>query len=83
MTKVKNYVKVTTRNVTRLYNRANGNLYFRDTDAVKYRGDKTFQVVEGFTNDELKYALKTGQVEMVWIEGPCLGTAVEVEVSNV
>ena len=79
MTKVTNYTKVTTRNVTRLYNKENGNLYFRDTDAVKYRGDKTFQVVEGFMNDELKYALKIGQVEMIWIEGPCLGTNVEVE----
>ena len=76
---VTNYVKVDTRNVTRLYNKENGNLYFRDTDAVKYRGDRSFQVVEGFMIDELKYALKLGQVEMVWIEGPCLGTDVEVE----
>lgn len=76
---VTNYVKVDTRNVTRLYKKANGNLYFRDTDAVKYRGDRSFQVVEGFMLEELKYALKLGQVEMVWIEGPCLGTDVKVE----
>ena len=76
---VTDYVKVNTRNVTRLYKKVNGNLYFRDTDAVKYRGDKRFQVVQDFMIDELKYALKLGQVEMVWIEGPCLGTDVEVE----
>ena len=76
---VTTYTKVSTRNVTRLYKKANGNLYFRDTDAVKYRGDKRFQVVQDFMIDELKYALKLGQVEMVWIEGPCLGTDVEVE----
>lgn len=76
---VTNYVKVDTRNVTRLYKKANGNLYFRDTDGVKYRNDRHYQVVEDFMIDELKYALKLGQVEMVWIEGPCLGTNVEVE----
>ena len=76
---VNTYTKVNTRNVTRLYKKANGNLYFRDTDAAKYRGDRRFQVVEDFMLDELKYALKLGQVEMVWIEGPSLGTDVEVE----
>ena len=76
---VTTYVKVNTRNVTRLAKKENGNLYFRDRDAVKYRGDKSFQVVDGFMLDELKYALKLGQVEMVWIEGPCLGTDVEVD----
>lgn len=76
---VTTYTKVNTRNVTRLYNKENGNLYFRDTDAVRYRGDKRFQVVNDFMLDELKYALKLGQVEMVWIEGPCLGVDVVVE----
>ena len=72
------YTEVTTRNVTRLYKRPDGNLYFRDRDAVKYRGDKSFQVVDGFMLDELKYALKLGQVDMIWIAGPSLGTNVEV-----
>jgi hypothetical protein len=72
------YAKVTTRNVTALAKRTNGNLYFRDCDAVKYRGDKSFQVVDGFMLDELKYALKLGQVDMIWIAGPSLGTNVEV-----
>jgi hypothetical protein len=72
------YTKVTTRNVTALAKRTNGNLYFRDRDAVKYRGDKSFQVVDGFMLDELKYALKLGQVDMIWIAGPSLGTNVEV-----
>ena len=72
------YTNVTTRNVTRLAKRTDGNLYFRDSDAVKYRGDKSFQVVDGFMLDELKYALKLGQVDMIWIAGPSLGTNVEV-----
>jgi hypothetical protein len=72
------YTNVTTRNVTRLAKREDGNLYFRDRDAVKYRGDKSYQVVDGFMLDELKYALKLGQVDMIWIEGPSLGTNVEV-----
>lgn len=70
---VTTYTMVNTRNVTRLYNKINGNLYFRDASR-----HSNFQVVEGFMLDELKYALKLGQVEMVWIEGPCLGTDVEV-----
>jgi hypothetical protein len=72
------YTNVTTRNVTRLSKRTDGNLYFRDRNAVKYRGDKSFQVVDGFMLDELKYALKLGQVDMIWIAGPSLGTNVEV-----
>lgn len=72
------YTKVTTRNVTALAKRINGNLYFRDRDAVRYRGDKSFQVVDDFMLDELKYALKLGQVDMIWIAGPSLGTNVEV-----
>lgn len=76
---VTTYTKVNTRNVTRLYKKANGNLYYRDTNSARYGGHKEFQVVEDFRLDELKYALKLGQVEMVWIEGPCLGTDVEVE----
>ena len=75
---ITNYTKVTTRNVTALAKRTSGNLYFRDRDAVKYRGDKSFQVVDGFMLDELKYALKLGQVDMIWIAGPSLGTNVEV-----
>jgi hypothetical protein len=71
---VTSYTKVNTKNVTRLYNKTNGNLYFRDT-----RTGKNYQVVEDFMLDELKYALKLGQVEMIWIEGPSLGTDVEVE----
>lgn len=71
---VTNYTKVNTKNVTRLYKKANGNLYFRD---ARYHGN--YQVVEDFMINELKYALKLGEVEMVWIEGPCLGTNVEVE----
>ena len=71
---VTTYTKVDTRNITRLYKKVNGNLYFRDADRLN-----NFQVVEDFMIDELKYALKLGQVEMVWIEGPCLGTDVEVE----
>jgi hypothetical protein len=72
------YTNVTTRNVTKLSKRTDGNLYFRDRNAVKYRGDKSFQVVDGFMLDELKYALKLGQVDMIWIAGPSLGTNVEV-----
>lgn len=72
------YTTVTTRNVTTLAKRTNGNLYFRDRDAAKYRGDKSFQVVDGFTIDELKCALKLGQIDMIWIAGPSLGTNVEV-----
>lgn len=72
------YTNVTTRNVTALAKRTNGNLYFRDRNAAKYRVEKSFRVVEGFMLDELKYALKLGQVDMIWIAGPSLGTNVEV-----
>jgi len=72
------YTNVTTRNVTRLSKRTDGNLYFRDRKAAKYREDKSFQVVDGFMLDELKYALKLGQIDMIWIAGPSLGTNVEV-----
>ena len=70
-----NYVKVNTRNLRLFYDRIDGNLYFRTLGAVAY------EVVDDWTFEDLYDGLCYEQIEMVWIEGPCLGTNVEVEES--
>ena len=74
MPKIKNYTKVTPKNLRYLFNSPRGNLYMRSS---KKQG--TYEVVEGFDYEELHQALTANKIELVWIEGPSLGIAVEVE----
>ena len=66
------YKKIDRRNLKTHINLTVGNLYFRQV--VKKKEPKPrYEVVNGFTYDELYDGLKTGQIEMIWIEGPSLG----------
>lgn len=73
--KVKNYTMVNTENLKDLYNRPDGNLYFR-VPLIKKR---CYEVCDGFTYEELYAALCAEECELIWIEGPSLGIHVEVE----
>jgi hypothetical protein len=65
------YKKIDRRNLKTHINLTVGNLYFRRV--VKKKDPvPDYEVVDGFTYDELYEGLKTGQIEMIWIEGPVL-----------
>lgn len=76
--KVKNYIKVNpvnlkTVDLKKLYNNPNGNLYYAG------KKEDTYQIVEGFLWSELYNALVAGRIKLIYIEGPSLGTNVEIE----
>lgn len=71
--KVKNYTKVNPVNLKKLYNDPNGNLYYAG------KKENTYQVVDGFQWWELYNALVASKIKLVYIEGPSLGTNVEIE----
>lgn len=59
--------------IEKFYNKAEGNLYYRA------RGTSDpFQVCEDFDLNEIKTQWAYGKWELIYIEGPCLGTSVEV-----
>ena len=68
------YTKATKKNLRFLYNSERGNLYFRRPGKKK-----VYEVCEGFSYDELYQAMCAGECELIWIEGPSLGTNVEVD----
>ena len=68
-----NYVKVNVHNLRKLYDCHWGNLYFRSI------GKKHYDVVDDWEFEDLYDALCYEQIEMIWIDGPSLGTEVEVE----
>jgi hypothetical protein len=70
--KVTNYVKVNPANIKKLYENPNGNLYYAG------KKEDTYQVVDGFLWWELYTPLASGRIKLIYIEGPSLGTGVEI-----
>jgi hypothetical protein len=70
--KVTNYVKVNPANIKKLYENPNGNLYYAG------KKEDTYQVVDGFLWWELYTPLASGRIKLIYIEGPSLGTNVEL-----
>ena len=70
--KVTNYTKVNPANIKKLYENPNGNLYYAG------KNEDTYQVVDGFLWWELYTPLASGRIKLIYIEGPCLGTGVEI-----
>jgi hypothetical protein len=72
--KVKNYVKVLGPTaIKKYYDDLNGNLYYAG------KKENTYQVVDGFQWYELYNALAASKIKLIYIEGPSLGTNVEIE----
>ncbi len=61
--------------IIRYYNSTVGNLYYRARGTAD-----PFQICEGFDLNEIKSQWAYGEWELIYIEGPCLGTSVEVEI---
>ncbi len=61
------YTKINKRNVKRFYSRFDGNLYFKPT-----MSNRAFQVVDGFSYEDLVDALCTGSIKMIWVKGPAM-----------
>ena len=70
------YTKVNKKNLNFLYNSERGNLYFRRR---KYGDKGTYEVVDCFSCEDLAAALTARTIELIFIEGPSLGTNVEVD----
>jgi hypothetical protein len=70
--KVTNYTKVNPANIKKLYENPNGNLYYAG------KKEDTYQVVDGFLWWELYTPLASGRIKLIYIEGPSLGTGVEI-----
>ena len=65
------YKKIDRRNLKTHYSLTVGNLYFRPV--VKKKDPvPDYEVVDGFSYEELYDALKENRIEMIWIEGPVL-----------
>ena len=72
--KVTTYIKILGMDaVTTYYNNPNGNLYFRA------KGTNTnYQVCDSFDLVDIQAQVVYGEWEVIFIEGPSLGTNVEV-----
>ena len=68
------YKLVNPNNLKQLYNNPDGNLYFR----VPLCKKRLYDVCDGFSYQELYSAVCAGECELIWIQGPSLGTGVEV-----
>ena len=65
------YKKIDRRNLKTHYSLTVGNLYSRPV--VKKKDQvPDYEVVDGFSYEELYDALKENRIEMIWIEGPVL-----------
>lgn len=72
------YKKIDLRNLKTHVNLTAGNLYFRPKAKKKKDPVLPYEVVEGFSYEELYLMLREGNTEMIWIEGPSLGTNVRI-----
>ena len=71
--KVNKYIKILgSTALAKYYNDPNGNIYFA------YKGEDTYQVVDGFLYYELNSKLCAGLIKLIYIEGPSLGINVEL-----
>jgi ABC-type amino acid transport substrate-binding protein len=66
------YKKIDLRNLKTHVNLTVGNLYFRPKAKKKKDPVPDYEVVDGFSYEELYDALKENRIEMIWIEGPVL-----------
>ena len=73
------YKKIDLRNLKTHINLTVGNLYFRPKAKKKKDPILPYEVVDGFSYEELYALMREGKTEMIWIEGPCLGTNVRVD----
>jgi hypothetical protein len=73
------YKKIDLRNLKTHVNLTVGNLYFRPKAKKKKDPVLLYEVVEGFSYEELYAMIREGNIEMIWIEGPSLGTNVRVD----
>ena len=71
--------KIDLRNLKTHVNLPAGNLYFRPKAKRKKDPVLPYEVVEGFSYEELYSMIREGNIEMIWIEGPSLGTHVTVD----
>lgn len=72
--------KIDRRNLKTHINLTVGNLYFRPAQRGRKADPKApYEVVEGFSYEELYEMLREDKVDMIWIEGPSLGTDVVVD----
>lgn len=72
--------KIDRRNLKTHINLTVGNLYFRPAQHGRKANPKApYEVVEGFSYEELYDMLREDKVDMIWIEGPSLGTDVVVD----
>lgn len=73
------YKKIDRRNLKTHINLTVGNLYFRPKAKKKKDPVLPYEVAEGFSYEELYSMIREGSIEMIWIEGPSLGTNVRVD----
>ena len=73
------YKKIDRRNLKTHVNLTVGNLYFRPKAKKKKDPVLPYEIVEGFSYEELYTMIREGNTEMIWIEGPSLGTNVRVD----
>lgn len=73
------YKKIDLRNLKTHVNLTVGNLYFRPKAKRKKDPILPYAVAEGFSYEELYAMIRSGTTEMIWIEGPSLGTNVTVD----
>ena len=66
------YKKIDRRNLRTHYSLTVGNLYSRPVVKKKKDPVPDYEVVDGFSYNELYDALKENQIEMIWIEGPVI-----------
>ena len=72
--KVNKYTKILgSTALEKYYNDPNGKIYFA------YNSEDTYQVADSFLYYELNSKLCAGLIKLIYIEGPSLGTNVEVE----
>ena len=72
--------KIDRRNLKTHINLTVGNLYFRPAQRGRKANPKApYEVVEGFSYEELYDMLREDKVDMIWIEGHSLGTDVVVD----
>lgn len=68
---MKKFIEIDCQNLKDYYNRLDGNLYFHTTET------ELFEVVDGFSYEELKEGLASHQINIIWIAGPCLDTSIK------
>lgn len=70
------YIKVTKENLNELYNRPDGNIYYSEI----YDNKTYHDITEGFTEEDIRVNLEEGysDIDFIFIEGPSLGTKVDV-----